>query len=118
MAAALMSRCCQSTNLFVPGDAMTQALEDIKPTLSATFDFAGSKVSGPIRLELEFKKVEDDEYEVSAIRWLKYTTPGSQSTDIFGGMKQKKALEAMTLNLDKSVSIGGPIVQVISANKM
>ena|SRR5579862_6211956 len=105
-----MSRCCQSTNLFVPGDAMTQALEDIKPTLSATFDFAGSKASGPIRLELEFKMAEDDEYEVSAIRWLKYTTSGSQSTDIFGGVKPRKVLEAMTLNLDKSVSIRGLVV--------
>ncbi|KAH0555635.1 hypothetical protein GP486_006420 [Trichoglossum hirsutum] len=98
---ALMFRCCQSTDMFVPGDAMTYALEDIKPVLSASFDFTSADRSGPIRLELDFKEVEDNEYEISAIRWLKESISGGQYTDVFGGIKRRRALNSMTLNLDK-----------------
>ncbi|KAH0545003.1 hypothetical protein FGG08_000929 [Glutinoglossum americanum] len=98
---SLTSRCCHSTGLFVPGDAMTHALEDIIPIISATFDFAGTERSGPIRLELDFKKVEDDEYEISAIRWLKDNAPGGRHADIFRGRKQRKVLDSITINLDK-----------------
>ncbi|KAI9775476.1 MAG: hypothetical protein M1839_001093 [Geoglossum umbratile] len=115
-AAALMSQCCQSTDMFVPGDAMTHALEDIKPVLSATFDFTGSNASGPFRLELEFKKVEDDdEYEVSAVRWLKHTVTGGHDPDIFGARKPRMALEAVTMNLDKKI---GWQLEVTTATKM